>query len=357
MEGKPLPKDPEEPMNIQIINPLEFPGWDDGLLLLEDHSVFHSSYWARALVEAYGYTPLYFSALDAGKLRALIPVMEVNSLLTGKRGVSLPFTDFCDPLASDPESLRELNQAVIDHGKKAAWKSMEWRGGGDLFLKERVSSSFFTHTICLPEKEEALASGLRSSTRRNIRKAQKEGVEVEMTRSWEGVESFFRLNCMTRKHHGLPPQPMHFFKKVFEHIISQDHGIVALGYHKKKVISGCLYLHFGKNAVYKYGASDRRFQHLRANNLVMWEGLRWYRTWGFQNLSLGRSEPENEGLLQFKRGWNGREETLRYHRLDFAGHRFVEAKIGTSGTVTKILRNAPIPVLRLIGAAVYRHVG
>lgn len=344
-------------MDIRIVNPLEFPGWDDALLSMENHSIFHSSHWARALVEAYGYTPLYFSAIEAGKLKALIPVMEVNSILTGRRGVSLPFTDCCEPLALDQGSLGDLNEALIQYGRSAGWRSMEWRGGGDLFRGEKTSSSFYTHTILLPGEEDELATGLRSSTRRNIRKAQKEGVEVNVSRSWEGVQAFFRLNCITRKHHGLPPQPMQFFKKVFKHIISRDKGIVVLGHHKKQVISGCMYLHFGKNAIYKYGASDRRFQNLRANNLVMWEGLRWYQKRGFRCLSLGRSEPENEGLLQFKRGWNGLEELLPYHRLDMSRNQFIEARIGTGGTVTKILRNAPIPVLRLIGAAVYRHVG
>jgi hypothetical protein len=344
-------------MNIRVVNPLEFPDWDEALLSMENHSIFHSSHWARVLVEAYGYTPLYFSAVEEGKLKALIPVMEVNSILTGRRGVSLPFTDFCEPLGVDGHSLGELNEALIQYGKTAGWRSMEWRGGGDLFQREKVSSSFYKHTISLPGEEEALASGLRSSTRRNIRKAQKEGIEVDVSRSLEGVQAFFRLNCITRKHHGMPPQPMRFFKKVFEHIISKDRGMVALGFHKKRVVSGCMYFHFGKNAIYKYGASDRRFQNLRANNLVMWEALRWYQKRGFQSLSLGRSEPTNQGLLQFKRGWSCREEFLQYRRFDLSRNEFIEARIGTGERMTRILKNAPIPVLRLIGAAVYRHVG
>jgi lipid II:glycine glycyltransferase (peptidoglycan interpeptide bridge formation enzyme) len=133
--------------------------------------------------------------------------------------------------------------------------------------------------------------------------------------------------------------------------------MVALGFHKKRVVSGCMYFHFGKNAIYKYGASDRRFQNLRANNLVMWEALRWYQKRGFQSLSLGRSEPTNQGLLQFKRGWSCREEFLQYRRFDLSRNEFIEARIGTGERMTRILKNAPIPVLRLIGAAVYRHVG
>ena len=47
----------------------------------------------------------------------------------------------------------------------------------------------------------------------NIKKALKEGVEVQLHNSFESVKSFFKLNCMTRKRHGLPPQPFKFFNR------------------------------------------------------------------------------------------------------------------------------------------------
>lgn len=344
-------------MDLRVVDPTEWPGWDDALLSFDNHSIFHTTHWARVLVEAYGYRPRYFVALGNGVPRALIPVMEVSSLLTGRRGVSLPFTDSCEPLAQDDATLRELNGFVVQYGREAGWKSIEWRGGEGLFPNEKVSSLYYQHTIALPAQAGELESGLRSSTRRNIRKAEREGIEVQVSRSYEAVEAFYRLNCMTRRHHGLPPQPIHFFRKIFEHIISRDRGVVVLGLHRKQVISACVYLHFGANAIYKYGASDRRFQNLRPNNLVMWEGLRWCQSRGFRRLSLGRSEPENSGLLQFKRGWSGQEGFLHYRRLDFHTRRFVEDRVHAAGTVSRILRAAPIPLLRLIGAVLYRHVG
>lgn len=344
-------------MQIQIINPLERPDWDDQLLAFENASVFHSAPWARVLAETYGYKPTYFTAVEDGRVKALIPVMEVRSFLTGKRGVSLPFTDFCEPLASSGPVLKELNEAVIRHGTAAGWRSMEWRGEAGLFRGEKSSCTFYRHELELPEAEGALAAGLRSSTIRNVRKAVKEGIEVNVLQSLGAVDEFYRLNCLTRKHHGIPPQPFRFFRKIHEHLISRDLGMVALGLWKKRVIAGCLFLHFGRSAIYKFGASDRRFQNLRANNLVMWEGLRYYQSRGIRDLSMGRSEPENKGLLQFKRGWNGREETLQYHRLDLQRKQYIDGVIGTGGGVTRLLRCTPIPLLRLIGAAVYRHVG
>ena len=85
-------------MNIEIINPIEYPNWDE-LLLTSDQSIFfQTSAWARVLCESYNYTPLYFITKDNGRLTSLIPVMEVSSFITGKRGISLPFTDYCPPI-------------------------------------------------------------------------------------------------------------------------------------------------------------------------------------------------------------------------------------------------------------------
>jgi len=74
---------------IEIINPIEYPDWDD-LLLTSDQSIFfQTSAWARVLCESYNYTPLYFITKENDRLSSLIPVMEVKSFLTGKRGISL----------------------------------------------------------------------------------------------------------------------------------------------------------------------------------------------------------------------------------------------------------------------------
>jgi hypothetical protein len=100
-------------MEVEIINPLEYPGWDDLLLSQHDHSIFHTTHWARILHESYGYTPLYFTLFRDGALSALIPVMEVNSWITGRRAVSLPFTDYCEPIMTENGIFPELMEALL----------------------------------------------------------------------------------------------------------------------------------------------------------------------------------------------------------------------------------------------------
>jgi len=344
-------------MTLGIVNPLHIPNWDAIVLATGKASFFHSSAWARVLHESYGYKPVYFASFENGKLASLMPFMEVNSWLTGKRGVSLPFTDQVSVIAPDKIIFEELVKSVTDYGEKAGWKYIEWRDGA-LFPEEAdASESHYTHELNLKKTEKELLSRLRDSTRRNIKKADKAGASVEISQSLDSIKSFSGLNCITRKRHGLPPQPLSFFVKVFEHVISKGHGIVASAVHSGRVIASAVFFHFGKSGIYKYGASDLAHQELRANNLVMWETINWFRVRGFETFNFGRTEPENEGLLQFKRGWNAEERLVRYFKYDLKKNSFKTKSIGVKGFYNRIFYVTPIPVLRFVGAAMYKHLG
>ena len=342
---------------IQIINPLNCPNWDELLVHSQNYSFFHSSAWARVLCESYDYKPLYFVSLENGRFSALIPLMEVNSFLTGKRGVSLPFTDYCQPIVSAKINFQEIVDETIKYGKKAGWKYIEWRGGESNFQTTTPSSFYYVHTLDLIQNEEEILSGFRNSTKRNIKKAIKEGINVTINTSLESIKAFYQLNCMTRKDHGLPPQPYYFFKKLYEHIISKHKGFVVLAFYHKKTIAGAVYFHLGNQAIYKYGASDRSYQHLRPNNLVMWEAIKWYAQNGFNGFSFGRTETENEGLLQFKRGWGTIEKNIHYYKYDLKKEAFIKDYSNLSVLRNKVFNKMPIPLLRMFGSIFYKHVG
>ena len=171
--------------------------------------------------------------------------------------------------------------------------------------------------------------------------------------------AYGHLHCLTRQRHGVPPQPRRFFLKIHEHLIAPGNGFVQLARWEGRWIAGAVYLHFGRNALYKFGASDMAFQHLRANNLLMWEAIRHYRQMGMSQFSFGRTDPDNQGLLQFKRGWGAEEAIRHYYRIGIRKPvRAAMAGHGPgSGWSGKVLQRLPISMLRLMGALAYRHMG
>jgi hypothetical protein len=344
-------------MGFDIINPLELPNWDDLVLATGKASFFHSVAWARVLHDSYGYKPLYFTTFENGNLVSLMPVMEVKSWLTGKRGVSLPFTDFCDSFAQNGKAFQEGVEEVEKYGGNQHWKTLEWRGNGEYFVAASPCASYFTHSLELSCPEDQMFERFKSNTRRNIQKAVKEGVRIEIGNSLIAMETYYTLHCRTRKNHGLPPQPFSFFKKIHEHAVSSGKGFTALAFIKDLCVAGAVFLHFGNMAIYKFGASDKAHQHVRPNNLVMWEAIRECARRGCRQLSFGRTDPDNEGLLQFKRGWGTTESELHCYRYDLKKKSFVTQSMGVKGFYNSIFGMMPVPVLRVLGAALYKHLG
>lgn len=343
-------------MNLSVINPLQDPGWDSLLETSDQTTFFHTSAWARGLSESYGYAPHYLTVVEDGKLSGLMALMAVNSCLTGKRGVSLPFSDECQPVAANQETFDVLLNESIATGRRSGWKYVEIRGGTAFLPNAPPAAKHYVHTLELGPDEAGVSRRFKSNIRRNIQKAQKEGVTVVIERSREALAAFYELHCGTRRHHGLPPQPWSFFAKIYEHIVAAGKGFVALAGYQNRWIASAVYALYRDQAIYKYGASDRELQHLRPNNLVMWEAIRWCCRHAVRSFSFGRTEPENEGLLQFKRGWGTSESTLTYYRYDLRVNRFV-AGTTSAGKLNGLFSRMPVPVLRMAGNLLYRHMG
>ena len=343
-------------VNINIINPLEDSGWDKKLLKFKSSSIFYATPWAKVLSESYNYTPKYFVSHEKEKLSLVWPVMEISSFLTGKRGVSLPFTDSCPPLFSDTVRIEEVAESIIEYGNAAQWKYIEFRGGDSAF-HHSYKSSFYLHSLNLAPGADSLYEAIHKTTKRNIRKADKEGVKVEFLQSRDSLKEYYHLHCLTRKRHGLPPQPGYFFKSIFENIIDKNLGFVVLAKVNGKTIAGAIYFHFGEKAIYKYGASDMSHQHLRPNNLVMWEAIKWYSANNYKSFSFGRTDWHHEGLRRFKNSWGTQESILRYYRYNVLRKTYYPEAVSKESGAQNIYKMMPIFISKFIGNSLYKHVG
>ena len=343
-------------MVLEVVNPLQYPGWDGLLLSHPDHSIFHTTDWARVLIDSYGFTPHYLLETEGDKIITVLPLMEIRNIGTGNRGVSLPFSDYCDPLLSDSIRIQEVLENAIAYGKRRGWTSLEIRSRKEMPGEISPLGSYLHHELKISEGGKPLFSRFRESTRRNINKADREGVEVIFRDSMEAVERYFALHCGTRKMHGLPPQPFSFFQNVQKHILSKGKGFVALARYQGKSIAGGIYMHFGGKAIFKYGASDRRYLEVRANNMVMWEAIRFYSQNGFNSFSFGRTDPENEGLAAYKRGWGSDETKISILKYDMKNSQYINTKKRTYGIHNKIIKHLPFGISKFLGRSIYQFM-
>jgi hypothetical protein len=348
------------PAQCHLVNPIEEKcRWDSLIVHFPDASFFHSSAWAAALIKSYSFKPFYCVWIDNDKPCAIIPILQTKTLLGKRRGVSIAFSDSCEPLYNNPEEFRRAFEGLVEIGRDNKWDSIEIRGGAKVLGAEPYFQKIYTHDINLGLAEKEIFESFRDSTKRNIRNAKKQDVEISHSTTVEALREFYRLNCLTRRGHGIPPQPWKFFCNLQANAFQHDKGFVTLASHKGVVIAANLYLLHGTKAIYKYGASDRKYQHVRPSNIVMWEGIRKCRERGCTTLNLGRTEFHHEGLLQFKRGFGSKETTINYYRYDLSNNRFVScsAENRMMGLASRVMSRLPIPLLKLAGLVLYKYVG
>jgi hypothetical protein len=167
---------------------------------------------------------------------------------------------------------------------------------------------------------------------------------------------FYQLHVHTRRRHGLPPQPFSFFGNIHGEVIKLGLGFVVLARCGSNTVAAAVYFHSGRSAVYKFGASDDRYQHCRPNNLVMWHAIQLLANNKAEILHLGRTSQHNEGLRRFKLGWGATEEPLEYFRFDMRTNDWTASRDRTSGIYNTVFSRLPLALTRLIGAAIYPHL-
>ena len=338
------------------MNPLVDSEWDDAIRMHPDATIFHSTAWARVLVDTYGHRPCYVQMSLNGNLLALIPMMEVQSVLTRSRGICLPFSDYCAPLAFSTFGHELVAQELQQIARERRWSYFELRSHSMVPINVPASESYYGHFLDLRIGPEAVISNFSSSVQRAVRKAQRSGLSVSIQSSPDAMAQFYKLHVRTRRRHGVPPQPRSFFINIQRHLISTGFGFIVLVESQKGPIAAAMFFRLGRHAVYKFGASDERLQELRANNLAMFEAIRYLAEGGAEVLHFGRTERENQGLRRFKLSWGATEEKIDYACFDTASASWKHSCDRRSTFHKRVFRALPASLNRLAGAMIYPHL-
>ena len=196
-------------LGVFELDPLQDSRWHDFIAKDSRACAFHSLGWLQALKKTYGYEPVVYSSGEPGTaLRNGVVFCRVNSWLTGRRLVSLPFSDHCEPLSESAESLpSRLSVALSDLGR-GNYKYVELRPLGSDYnsLAGNFPETYFLHVLDLNPAIDVLYKNLHvDSIRRKIQKAEREHLTVETGSSENLLREFYELHVGTRQKQQLPP--------------------------------------------------------------------------------------------------------------------------------------------------------
>jgi hypothetical protein len=347
-------------MMVYELDPLTDSRWPKFLSGRPDASIFHTREWLEALRLTYGYEPIAFTTSDEAELSDAVVFCQIRSWLTGRRLVSLPFSDHCQPLASGRDLALIMEHL---HSRRGALrlKYIELRPLEDSGIVEAQthltnSEAFSFQKIDLrPEANEIYRSFHDSCIRRKIKKADRENLVYESGRSGELLQKFRHLFLLTRRRHKLPPQPASWFRNVVHslgematvHVVSKDDVPVA----------SIMTLRYKQSLIYKYGCSDSQFNSLGGTPLLFWKVIQQAKATGAEEFDLGRSGYEDPGLIAFKEHLGAVSSELSYYRSPAPNVNPATSKSTMSSWARHALTRLPNSLLSGVGQVLYRHIG
>lgn len=176
-----------------------------------------------------------------------------------------------------------------------------------------------------PLTEAEVLAGMNQLWRRNIKKADKAGVEVTAVDARDGdqalraaVDRFHVLYLETAERDRFTPRPVGYFHRMAEAMSADDPERIRFyfGEHEGELVASTLMVRVGVHVWYSYGASSTAKRDVRGSNAVQWQMLRDALAVGAEAYDLRGiaptldSEDHHVGLVQFKVGTGG--EVVEY---------------------------------------------
>lgn len=346
-------------MDVYAFDPLQDGRWPELVGRHPKASIFHTTGWLRALQRTYGFELIAFTtSRPAGELANALVFAKVRSWLTGRRLVSLPFSDHCEPLVDSADELRGLCASVLRYRVQGGWRCVELRpatSGPPPTDSFGPAQLFWLHRLDLQGDLPALLHGFhKSSIQRKIRRAQRERLTCEQGRSQALLRKLCHLLDLTRQRHHVPLQPLDWFQNLVDCL--GDSLCIRVACKDDQPVAGILTLAHRDRVVYKYGGSEAALNHLGGIPFLFWQTIQDAKHRGARELDLGRSDCDNTGLTVFKDRWGASRSTLTYWRAP-ARPRHGSAQAWTVRLAKKILGRLPDGLRRASGKLLYPHIG
>ncbi len=346
------------------IQPLADSRWSEFVNRHPRSSVFHTVPWLEALHKTYGYKPIAFTTSPPGAdLQNGLLFCYVNSWLTGRRLVSTPFSDHCEPLVDDPAVWSALFSLLERRMRQERLAYIEVRPKQQVFAGSTVlfHSTFLqcSHQLDLrPDLNTVFRSFHKDCTQRKIRRAEREGLIYKEGRSELLLDTFLGLYIPTRRRHQAPPQPRRWFENLI--LCFGEAMKIRVALKAGKAVAAIVTLRHNGTLLYKYGCSDPLSNNLGGTHLLLWRSIGEAKQEGLHTFDLGRSDPQNTGLVTFKDRWNATRSVLAYSRYTSSEHSPGNYKSSTGWKIRiakKLVSHLPGAMFSSVGDFLYKHIG
>jgi len=302
------------------------------------NSLFHSQPWQAAVEEAFGLSIETFTPASEPDLVLSYSVIDD---IRGRRVVSTPFSDFCEPGLTTAQGWVEFRDHLLSFDAPVTVRPF-WTPPDFVDPTGERLGGLLWHGIDLSNGADEMFSRLKSKIRTKIRRVPKAGVTYRVSSAPEDIARMHEMHVGLRKSkYSMLAQPKRFFEALSANFC--DDMVVMFAELDGEPIAGMTF--FGWNDVWYYKFSASYPNDVRPNVGLMMHSCRVAAERGMQLVDMGRSDDDQPGLLAFKEQFEPIVRSLTTMR--WAGTQVPDARAGevgaTLGALTAILTRPDVP--------------
>jgi len=160
-----------------------------------------------------------------------------------------------------------------------------------------------TFWIDLNKSEEDLLKSFSSKTRYNIGLSKRKGVVVKEDNSDKAFNKYLELTFKTAKRQNFFAHTKKYHQLMWKFLKSANIAHLLVASYKKEILTTWILFTWKDFIYYPYGASSDKYKNLMANNLMMWEAIKFGKKLNLKTFDLWGKE-EGKGFTKFKEGYN-----------------------------------------------------
>jgi lipid II:glycine glycyltransferase (peptidoglycan interpeptide bridge formation enzyme) len=261
------------------IHPLQTNEW--GEFRKEWGNTIHNSKVGLIIFSKIPYTKYTIGTIIRGKEPTKKELLEIQRIGKDKNTIFIKL---------EPNVIK--NEKLVNHLKSSGLVE-----GKTLF----TPTSFW---IDLTKSEDELLKSFSSKTRYNIRLAQRHDVKVQIDNSDKAFNKYWELTEETNKRQGFYSHTKRYHELMWKHLKGKIANLLTATYNNEIISTWILFNNDGF-LYYPYGASTDKYKEVMANNLMMWEAIKFGKKLKLSTFDLWGRE-EGKGFTKFKEGYNPR---------------------------------------------------
>lgn len=327
--------------------------WDRFVAAQPDASFCHAFAWGEVIRRTFGHECLFLEARDpAGATAGVLPLVRVKTPLFGHFLVSMPFLSYGGPLGS-AEAVRALADHAVALADGDGAGLLEFRSRHELPLALPVSHRKVTVVLDLePGNPEAAFKAFPSKLRSQVRRPQKEGVEVRF--GADQLAPFYAVFARHMRDLGTPVLPRRFFEAVSA-AFGERAWFAAAWLDGVPVAGGCGFTGGGEFEI-TWASSLAEYSRVAPNMLLYWAFIERAAQAGLRCFNFGRCTP-GAGTHRFKLQWGSREEPLWwYQHARGAAAKTPSPDDAAYAWGPRLWKRLPVPVATALGPWVVRGI-